>query len=430
MKILYAIHQFYPETNSGTERFLLNLATSVQRTGNRADIVTYSFQNKSLFRRAGDLLVREYNYKNLFVTAIRQFKVPFDLNTRANDPAVSEFASNMLAAGDYNLVHLAHPMRMTGFACAAAKLGVPYVVTLTDFWSICPKITLSSSFDTLCTGPEGGEVCAHLCPELSSISVRSRLLAVRDVLVQAGAVVFPSQFAASMIQKEFPDLRVNVVPHGVQSEGFESTERIRDPKAKIVFGYCGGLASHKGVHLLVRAFRSLEAPDAELRIYGAALEPDKDYERALHKIAEGDKRIRFCGSYKQEDVSRVFRELDVLVIPSLWYETYSFTLHEALAFNVPVIASNTGVLADKITDSITGLTFPLGNEAGLAQKLRQVIEEPSVLSAIKKNVGNFDRPLPEEEAYCYERIYIEAVRNHASATTPYPSDRGLPYRKT
>src|SRR5512138_1655254 len=116
MKILYAIHQFYPETNSGTERFLLNLATSVQRTGHRADIVTYSFENKSLFRRSGDLLVREYFYKNLLVTGIRHFRVPFDLNTTANDPAIFQFASNMLVSGDYNLVHLAHPMRVMGFA--------------------------------------------------------------------------------------------------------------------------------------------------------------------------------------------------------------------------------------------------------------------------------------------------------------------------
>jgi glycosyltransferase involved in cell wall biosynthesis len=419
MNILYAIHQFYPETNSGTERFLLNLATSVQRTGHRADIVTYSFENKSLFRRSRELLVREYFYKNLLVTAIRHFRVPLDLNTAANDPAIVEFASNMLVSGGYDLVHLAHPMRVLGFACAARKSGVPYIFTLTDFWSICPKITLSSSFDILCTGPEAGEVCAKLCPELSSTSVRSRLLAVRELLVQARAVVFPSHFAASMVQKEFPDLPVDVVSHGIQLAGTEPTERMREAGRKIVFGYCGGLSTHKGVHVLVKAFRSLEAADAELRIYGAALEPDKDYERGLHKMAEGDERIRFCGSYRQEDVSRVFRELDVLVIPSLWYETYSFTLHEALASKVPVIASNTGVLANKITDAVTGLTFPLGDEAALGRKLKQVVEEPSILSVIKKNMSNFDRPLPEEEAYSYERIYIEAVRNRASMSTRF-----------
>jgi glycosyltransferase involved in cell wall biosynthesis len=419
MKILFAIHQFYPETNSGTERFLLNLATSLQRTGHRADIVTYSFENKSLFRRSGDLLVREYTYKNLFVTAITHLRVPFDLNTSPNDPGIVELARNMLASRDYDLLHVAHPMRVAGFALAAAQLGVPYVLTLTDFWSICPKITLSSSFDILCTGPEGGSVCAQLCPELNSMSVRSRLLALREILVQARAVVFPSHFAASMVQKEFTDLPVNVVPHGVQAADLERPGNMREAGGQIVFGYCGGLSRHKGVHLLVRAFRSLEAADAELRIYGAALEPDKDYERALHKMAEGDKRIKFCGSYKQEDVSRVFRDLDLLVIPSLWYETYSFILHEAFASKVPVIASNTGVLAAKITDLVTGLTFPLGDETGLARKLEQVIEEPSVLSVIKKNIGNFDRPLPEEEAYSYERIYIEAIRDRASAGTRF-----------
>ncbi len=45
------VHQFYPESGAGTEQFLLHLASSVQRTGHRADIVTYSFVSAQNFDR-------------------------------------------------------------------------------------------------------------------------------------------------------------------------------------------------------------------------------------------------------------------------------------------------------------------------------------------------------------------------------------------
>ena len=407
MKILYVVHQFYPETSSGTERFLLNLATSVQRSGHRADVVTYSFENKSLFQRRGDLLVRRYIHGTLFVTAVRHARSPFDLNSSCNDPEILEFAKEMLTEGEYDLVHLAHPMRLAAFALAAKQRAIPYVLTLTDFWTICPKITLRTSFDTLCKGPEGGEVCGQLCPELSSRFVKSRLQTARVMLEQASRVTSPSRFASGLVQSEFPDIPVTVVPHGVQVPDLKPTERNRDLRTKIVFAYCGGLSRHKGVHLLISSFRSLDAPHAELRIFGVAPQPDQDYEGTLHKIAGEDKRITFCGIYKAAEVSRIFTGIDVLVIPSLWYETYSFTLHEAFASNVPVIASAIGVLAEKISENVTGFTFPMGNEAALAEKLKQVIDNPSVLSTIEKNISCFDGPLQEEEAWVYERIYLD-----------------------
>jgi glycosyltransferase involved in cell wall biosynthesis len=414
MNILYVIHQFFPEACSGTERFLLNLATSVQRSGHRADVVTYSLENRSLFQRRGHLLVREYTYKTLFVTAIRHDRVPLELNTAIYDPKVADLAKQLLAASKYDLVHLAHPMRLAAFASSARELGIPSVVTLTDFWTLCPKITLRTSFDTLCNGPGGGDICRQLCPELSSPFVKSRLQAARDMLQQASVVTSPSHFAAALVQREFPEIPVRILPHGVKLADFNATLVRRDVGTRIVFGYCGGFAPHKGVHLLINAFRSLQARNAELRIYGAAPKPHQDYERTLHRIAGGDSRIRFCGRYSDAEASQVFAELDVLVIPSLSYETYSFTLHEAFASKVPVIASAIGALAEKIVDSVTGLTFPMGDEAQLAERMKRVIDNPSVLAAIRRNIGNLECPVLEEEAWSYEKIYRDVRRGEAA----------------
>jgi glycosyltransferase involved in cell wall biosynthesis len=94
-----------------------------------------------------------------------------------------------------------------------------------------------------------------------------------------------------------------------------------------------------------------------------------------------------------------------LVVPSLWYETYSFSLHEAHSCGIPVVASKVGVLAEKLKEGETGLTFPLEDEEALTGQLRLLLENPTLLNAMKHNLERFDPPWEEEEAYAYERIY-------------------------
>lgn len=104
----------------------------------------------------------------------------------------------------------------------------------------------------------------------------------------------------------------------------------------------------------------------------------------------------------------MFKTIDVLIIPSLCYESYSFALHEALASKVPVIASAIACLDEQIQDSVTGLTFRVADADHLASKLRFIVSDPRVLDTMKENMRSCAVPRVEEEAYLYERIYRTA----------------------
>jgi len=415
MRILYVVHQFYPDSSAGTERFLLSLANAVQRSGHYAEVVTYSMKDSSELRPTGTVLLRYYVYKHIPVTAVRHPRLCVDVNTAVEDPAVRSFARQHLANGRYDIVHIVHPMRMSSFATVAHEQGVPYVMTLTDFWTICPKITLQTTCGSLCSGPQSGDACAQFCPELNSASVKSRLAAIHAIVRRASMVISPSEIASALVQNEFPDIPITVVPHGLCLRVFSAQRKQYEPDRHITFGYCGGLAPHKGVHLLIEAFRSLNTNTAHLHIYGAAAPNERNYAHRLHKLAGGDERIVFCGDYSIEDVGRVFQSIDVLVIPSVWYETYSFTLHEAFASQVPIIASDIGVLGEKIKEGLNGLKFPVGDAAALAGKLKLIIETPTLLNSMRAVLKGFSCPLEEEEAYLYERIYRTAVGAGRSA---------------
>jgi glycosyltransferase involved in cell wall biosynthesis len=405
MRLLYIIHQFYPESFAGTERFLLHLAHGMQRSGHCAKVVTYGLDKSSEFREEGALMERKYTHERVPVIAIRHPKLSFETNTAAEDSTIYAFAKKHLSEGNYDLVHVVHPMRMISFTTAARELGIPYVVTLTDFWTICPKINLLTSYGMLCTGPESGKACAQLCPELPPAWVRLRLGTVRDTLRGAAAVTVPSLFSASLLKREFPDISAIVVPHGLNLKLQAWREKSYTAGDPITFGYCGGLAPHKGVHLLINAFRTLRADNARLHIHGDAHRNDQAYAAQLRKLANGDQRISFHGRYDPQDVSRILDSIDVAVVPSLWYETYSFGVREAFAARVPVIASSIGVLAETVRDGENGFTFRVGDQSDLASKLQLVVDHPVALQALRQNLEPATVAREEEEVYLYERIY-------------------------
>jgi glycosyltransferase involved in cell wall biosynthesis len=256
-----------------------------------------------------------------------------------------------------------------------------------------------------------------LCSELNQPWVRKRLAETHELLRGAAAVLAPSQFAAGLLRKQFGDVAVSVVPHGLQSRALSRIHKQYSKDDGVVFGYCGGLVPHKGVHVLIKAFRKVQTDRARLAIHGSASNSEQGYAAELRRLADGDDRISFHGHFEADELGSVLDSLDVVVVPSLWYETYSFSLNEALAWGVPVVASGLGVMLDKIKDGENGSTFRAGDEDDLARKLKLIIDDPPLLNGMRDSLQNFTFSLEEEEAYCYERIYCEVLRERGDAGT-------------
>ena len=135
---------------------------------------------------------------------------------------------------------------------------------------------------------------------------------------------------------------------------------------------------HKGVHVLVQAFRQLPEPNASLRIYGdASVAPE--YSAQLRELAQGDGRIRFEGSFAPDQRGAVLAELDALVVPSLWYENTPFVLLEAQAVGLPVLASDVGGMTEVVRHGIDGECFERGDPGQLEERLRAWSRDPDCL---------------------------------------------------
>ena len=81
------------------------------------------------------------------------------------------------------------------------------------------------------------------------------------------------------------------------------------------------------------------------------------------------------GELRDEDKQKAFSDIDVLIVPSIWGETYSLVISEAFMTKTPVIVSAIGAMAERVQDGVNGLTFPPGDSEALAQKIALFIND-------------------------------------------------------
>jgi len=405
MKIIYLVHQFYPEYQSGTEKFIFNIALMSQRAGNKVKVVTYSVNDDSRFQEVTkEILLREYIYQGIPVYAFKCINPPNFIDITLSNPQLSYFARNLLKNEEPDLIHVGHPMRMYEFINAAIDLRIPYIMTLTDFFMLCPKIILTPNDHSICGGPNGGLACHELCSELDGSFIKNRLNKSEIILRKAKALIAPSNFVTTKYKKEFNDLNFNIIQHGIQHQYIKKNNRIYNQGDEIIFGFAGTIIQHKGVHLLVNTFKEINNQNIKLKIYGSG---PKDYLDQLHTLINKDARISICGEYTSDRLGDIFKGIDVVIIPSMCYENYSMVLHEAFASDIPVIATNLGGLAEKVEDGFNGFTFPMGNSEELNNKITIINKDPTILNRLKKNIQKFMIiPKIEQESYQYMKIYL------------------------
>jgi glycosyltransferase involved in cell wall biosynthesis len=127
------------------------------------------------------------------------------------------------------------------------------------------------------------------------------------------------------------------------------------------------MAPHKGVHVLVDAFRRVHDPGITLDLHGP-LTMAPAYVERLRIAAAGDPRIRFRGGFAEGGQADILAGLDLVVVPSVWWENSPLVVLEALAEGVPVVASAIGGLPEIVPEG-AGMVVPPGDAAALAAVL-------------------------------------------------------------
>jgi glycosyltransferase involved in cell wall biosynthesis len=177
--------------------------------------------------------------------------------------------------------------------------------------------------------------------------------------------------------------------------------------------FIGRLSQEKGIDTLLAAWSQ---PDIglPLKIIG-----DGPLAEKVKAAAESNPAIQWLGRRPLDEALSIIGDATLLVMPSVWYETFGRTIIEAFAKGTPVIASKLGAMAELVDDGRTGLHFEPGNAADLATKIRQMLADPIKLANLRRAARHeYERKYTAEPNYrMLMAIYVQAAALHGLERT-------------
>src|SRR5438067_2451574 len=130
-----------------------------------------------------------------------------------------------------------------------------------------------------------------------------------------------------------------------------------------------------------------------LRIHGANLDiQDGEFKRKIAALLEETTRsVTLAGKYDSSDLPHLMRDIDWVVVPSIWWENSPLVIQEAFLHGRPVICSNVGGMAEKVDNGVNGLHFRVGGPVLLAQVIREAANTPGRWDTLRQRIPPLHR---------------------------------------
>lgn len=331
MRIALFTEWFLP-VRGGVSSHVFGLSRELKRRGH--DVIVYTK------RRASD---GSQQASVLEGVSVRNLSPLIPINFPAVPPSTNQL-SEAFEGGDFDVVHAHHAFTPTPLLALwqAQNASVPSVLTN---HSIPSRGHDSLLWDTL----------------------SSALYPLRQYLNMADHIVAVSQAAADFISLLVDYVPVSVIPNGVDCEFFKARPEIKKTGKRVL--YVSRLVNRKGPHVLLRAFKKVldGEPAAELTLVGKGyLRPA--LQMMAYDLGIGDS-VTFLGDVSNEKLAMAYSSSDIFVLPSLHAESFGMVLLEAMASEVPVIASRTGGIPEVFDDGEQGLLVTPGDEEELSNAM-------------------------------------------------------------
>lgn len=449
MKILHVSNGYPPQESGGIQEYLRSMSRSLTLRHK-----VFIFAREWDYNKNNYLINSRRDGKVIVKTVINNIAYPTDFVSSYKNSTIDEIFEEILKRNKPDLVHFHHFLGLSGNIPDIAKsFKIPYLFTLHDYWFICPCIRLITRNAEICPGSNPQCVIDYYYyhpPEMTNIFSWSPLVLkkliqlrikreiksifvnfylnrrfekqmprvfiekliedrsnfFRRILNSAKVLIAPSE----SVKKKYEEFgiynkKIIVIPHGIDIKELNINNQIK--KDNVTFAYLGGLFSFKGVHVLVEAFKKLNNPLATLVIYGDS-QLDQQYFRKLKSLIGVSKNIFFKGSYKHKDLTTILSNIDVVVIPSLWSETFNIIAHEAQAARVPIIASNIGALTEIVKNNVNGFLFQPGNVEDLKNQMQTIVKNRKILERFSIQAKE---PLSlEDHVSGLENIYFKILQ--------------------
>jgi len=292
----------------------------------------------------------------------------------------------LLQARRYDVLHCTNTFPLISPAAydAARAEGVPIVQSLRNYRLLCPTSFLMRQ-GRVCEECVGRATAwpgiLHGCYRDSRIATAVvatiSLLHRRRRTTQRDATYYytPTEFA-----------RHKLIEGGVPSDRIAVKNNFVEPDPGVGFGtggyaVCvGRLSPEKGIDTLLQAWSKLTKQNDQLVLKIVGGGPMAAQVRAA---VDSCPQIQWLGELSHSETLSIIGEAAMLVMPSVWYETFGRTMIEAFACGTPVVASRLGAMAEVVLDGATGLHFTAGDADDLAEKILSLSSDRERLAQMR-----------------------------------------------
>jgi len=434
VKLCLVAHGYPPELVGGTEKSVQSLAHAFARRGHAVSVVAGSMEHEQGFRTSeatddvpgADVPVR--------VHRIHRADLYFDHWQKSAHPGVTQAFRAFLAEERPDVVHVHHWIRLSrDLVQAAAREGVPAVVTLHDLWTTC-LVTFRVRPDTqvLCDAPLAPSPCLRCAGgvpprtpwvpfEEQAMELGARRADLVSELTLARAVLAPSRAHADAVARFLgvpaDDLALRVLPHG-RDLTLAPRAPLPAPRAhgRLVLGAWGHLHPLKGPDVLLDALEELRDLPVTLRLAGgevdAAFAAELRTRAAELTTGAGALEVEFFGAFAEAELaSHPVTEVHLMVSGTRALESWGLVIDEAAALGVPMILPRAGAFPERLAEGVGALFYTPADAADLARALRRVWEEPALLGALRAGLPPAARLVPDvaTHAESVEEVYAAAV---------------------
>ena len=378
MKICFISNLYSPFVIGGAEIYVERIAKALSENHEVAIITSVPYKNRNSlgysFEVRGRVKVYSFYSLNIYHAYYTKRK-PLFLKPLWHGLDLWNPHSYLVIRQILNLIQpdIVHTHNLNGFSLsvidAVGRARFPLMHTCHDFSLLCPYATFKCPLreDASCSRP------LFVCNVY-------RQLKKAVIANKPAVVVFPSKSTQSEYVKNnfFPLSRQEVLHYCIGSVTMNTRERKEEEPFNIL--YVGQLTEHKGVQVLINAFKGLSYGNANLHIVGSG-----DYGLTLKRMAGNDERIFFYGKVENADVTKFYAMADVTVVPSIWPEVFGIVILESFSHGVPVIGSNIGGIPEVIKEGYNGFMREPGDFQGLKDSLEKIIDNFFLLRSMRIN---------------------------------------------